>query len=356
MANDKDTLIKVEAREMRDVARKAFVAAGVPDDQARMAGDILWTGEMMGISTHGVRRIITYVQRIHDGAINPAPAIDVARSTPSLCVIDGDNGLGPVVGSVGVGEAIAMARESGIGYVACRNSHHFGPVAPYALQAVEAGMVAFMGTNAQPVMAPWHGRKVAHGNNPIAIAAPRRNGPPFILDIAQSVVAFSKLRHAHEAGEPIPEGWAADKEGRATTDPAAGLDGWVMPIGAHKGYGLALAVEIFAAALAGGAMASEVNSLYRRDAQSQGVSHFFMVMDPDRLIGREAFLDRVDTLCQLMTETPAVDSAEPVRIPGEPEAELMKRYEAEGIPIPEQRYRELQAMARGERPMSMPDK
>lgn len=356
MAGEADTMIRVEAREMREVARQAFIAAGVPDDHARMAGDILWTGEMMGISTHGVRRIITYVQRIHDGAIKPAPAIDVARSTPSLCVIDGDRGLGPVVGSIGVGEAIAMARETGIGYVACRNSHHFGPVAPYALQAVEAGMVAFMGTNAQPVMAPWHGGQVAHGNNPIALAAPRRNGPPFILDIAQSVVAFSKLRHAHEAGEPIPEGWAADKEGRATTDPAAGLDGWVMPIGAHKGYGLALAVEIFAAALAGGAMASEVKSLYRRDDQSQGVSHFFMVMDPDRLIGREAFLDRVDTLCQLMTQTPAVDNAEPVLIPGEPEADLMKRYKAEGIPIPEQRYRELQAMARGERPMSMPDK
>ena len=244
MANDPNDMITVESAEMRDVARQAIIAAGVPGDDAAYAGDILWTAELMGITTHGVRRIITYVQRILDGAINPRPNIQIEQTAPSLALVDGNNGMGPVVGSYGLNEAFRLAEETGLAYVACRNSHHFGPVAPYALRAVERGLVAFFGTNAEPVMAPWLGKEVMHGNNPIAVAAPRRDGPPFILDIAQSIVAFSKLRHAKEAGEAIPATWASDKQGHPTTDPAAGLDGWVMPIGDHKGYGLALAVEI----------------------------------------------------------------------------------------------------------------
>lgn len=356
MNAEADTIVHVPSDELRTVARQAFVAVGVSEEEAKRAGDILWTAERMGLTTHGVRRIIFYVQRVHDGAINPTASIKVERTAPSMAVIDGDRGLGPIVGARGVDEAIAMARETGIGYVACRNSHHFGPVAPYALQATEAGMVAFMGTNAQPVMAPWLGKQLAHGNNPIALASPRRNGPPFILDIAQSVVAFSKLRHAKEAGHDLPPGWAADNEGRPTTDPSAGLEGWVLPIGGHKGYGLALAVDILAGALAGGAVASEVRSLYARDAQSQGVCHFFLVIDPERLIGREAFLDRVDTLCALMNATPSVDPADPVLIPGEPEAASMRRCDEEGIPLPIDRYRELQSMAQGGVPQSMPDR
>ena len=354
MIENANDVIRVEAGELRTIARQAIEAAGVPADEAADAGDILWIAELMGITTHGLRRIITYVQRIHDGAINPRPKINVEQTAPSLSLVNGDNGLGPVVGSYGVREAIRLAEETGTGYVACRQSHHFGPVAPYALRAVEKGLVAFMGTNAEPVMAPWLGREVAHGNNPIAIAAPRRNGPPFILDIAQSIVAFSKLRHANEAGEAIPDNWASDKLGRPTTDPAAGLDGWVMPIGEHKGYGLAMAVEILAAAMSGGAVAREVNSLYRRDTQVQGVSHFFFVIDPDRMIGREIFLDKVDALCSVMSGTQPIDQNDPVKIPGEPEADLMRRYSVEGIPILRGRYSELQSLARGEPPQSMP--
>ena len=354
MADHRETIIRVDPAELRTVSIQAFVAAGVPETEATHAGDVLWTAELMGITTHGVRRIITYVQRIHDRAITPRPDIKVEQTAPSMAVVDGNNGLGPVVGTRGAKLATSLAKKTGIGFVACRNSHHFGPVAPYALEAVNNGCVAFMGTNAQPVMAPWLGKKLAHGNNPIAFAAPRSNGPPFILDIAQSIVAFSKLRHAHEAGERIPENWASDSEGRPTTNPAEGLNGWVMPIGGHKGYGLALAVEILAAALSGGAVASEIKPLYNRDATPQGVGHFFMVIDPDRMIGKEQFLERVDTLCHLMASTMPINPDDPVKIPGEHEAERMARNKVDGIPIPRDRYEELKSLARGEVPVSMP--
>ena len=217
-------------------------------------------------------------------------------------------------------------------------------------------MVAFMGTNAQPVMAPWRGVEVTHGNNPIAFAAPRRNGPPFILDVAQSVVAYSKLRHAHEDGEAIPPGWAADAQGRPTTDPVAGMQGFVLPIGGHKGYGYALGVEILAAVLSGGAIGKEVKPLYQRDTTPQGVCHFFMVIDPERTIGREAFLDRMDDMCAMMKGVAPLDPAEPVLVPGEPEAEAMADREANGVPLPADWLADIEAMAEGRAPQGMPQR
>ena len=346
--------VRVPADELRELAAAAFRAIGVPEADAQAAGDVLWMGEMMGISTHGTRRLITYVQRVRDGAIAADPKSGYARKAPSITVVDGANGLGPVVGSRGAAEAMALAAATGIGYVACRDSHHFGPIAPYAWRAVEQGLVCFMGTNAQPVMAPWRGRRLAHGNNPFAFAAPRRAGPPFILDIAQSVVAYSKLRHAHEAGQSIPAGWAADAHGRVTTDAAAGMGGWVLPMGGHKGYGLALAVEMLAAVMAGGAFGTEVRPLYARDDRPQGVCHFFLVIDPERTVGRDAFVARMDEMCAMMKETPALDPAEPVLVPGEPEAAKMAEYGADGVPLPAAWYAEIQGLARGEPPRSMP--
>lgn len=349
-------VVRIPAARLRELSHAALQAAGVPAQDARAGGDILWTGEMMGISTHGVRRLIFYIQRIRDGAIAPRPELRIEQPAAGTVVIDGGNGLGPVVGSRGVAEAIRVARENGIGFVTCRNSHHFGPVAPYALRAVQAGMVAIMGTNAQPVMSPWRGATVTHGNNPIAFAAPRRNGPPFILDVAQSVVAFSKLRHAHEAGQPIPEGWAADAHGNPTTDPEVGMQGFVLPIGGHKGYGFALGVEILAAALSGGAIGAEVNALYRRDATPQGVCHFFIVIDPERTIGREAFLDRMDAMCAMMSAVAPIDPAAPVLIPGEPEAQAMADREQLGVPLPRDWIEDIEAMAAGRMPKGMPER
>lgn len=130
MTDDANDVIRVEAGELRTIARQAIEAAGVPADEAADAGDILWTAELMGITTHGLRRIITYVQRIHDGAINPRPKVKVEQTAPSLSLVCGDNGLGPVVGSYGVKEAIRLAEETGIGYVACRQSHHLAQSPP----------------------------------------------------------------------------------------------------------------------------------------------------------------------------------------------------------------------------------
>ena len=348
-------IIRIQKDELHTVCRSAFERVGVPSDDADAAADILVVGDLMGISTHGTRRVIIYCQRILDGAIVADPDISVDERSPCLALIDGGNGMGPVIGSRGVATAIRLAKESGMAYVGCRNSHHFGPVAPYTARACDAGMVSLMGTNTQPIMAPWRGAAVVHGNNPIGVGAPRRDGPPFILDMAQSVVAYSKLRHAYEAGEEIPEGWAADADGRVTTDPLKGMKGWVLPIGGHKGYGLALAVDMLSGVLSGGHAATAVNELFRRDATPQGVAHFFIVLDPARLLGEDAYFEQMETFCRAIKGTPAADPALPVLIPGEPEAESMAETLAMGIPMPRERFEDIQRIADGQQPLTMPE-
>lgn len=348
-------IIRIPKAELHTVCRAAFERVGVPSPDADAAADILVVGDLMGISTHGTRRVIIYCQRILDGAIVADPEITVEERSPCLAVIDGGNGMGPVVGSRGVAAAVRLAKESGMAYVGCRNSHHFGPVAPYSARACDAGMVSIMGTNTQPVMAPWGGAALAHGNNPIGVAAPRRDGPDFILDMAQSVVAFSKLRHAHEAGETIPEGWAADADGHGTTDPLAGMKGWVLPIGGHKGYGLALAVDMLSGVLSGGHSATGVNQLFRRDETPQGVAHFFIALDPARLLGEETYYAQMETFCQTIKATPPADAGDPVLVPGEPEAESMAETLEAGIPMPRERFEDIERIADGKQPRTMPD-
>ena len=199
---------------------------------------------MMGLNTHGVVRVPEYTGRLRRGGVNPSAATDVDRRAPSLAVVDGDNGLGTVVGSKALEAALGMVTETGIAYVGCKNSNHFGALAPYALQACDAGYLLLGGTNASTTMAPWGGKEARIGNNPLCIAAPCADGTHFILDMAMSVAARGKIRAADKAGSPIPEGWALDSLGDSTTDASEALKGFLLPFGGYKGSGLSMAVDI----------------------------------------------------------------------------------------------------------------
>ncbi|WP_337997799.1 Ldh family oxidoreductase [Oleispirillum naphthae] len=344
-----DTL-HIASGDLLRLVRTAFERVGVPASDAATAAEILVSADLQGIGTHGVRRLGPYVARLRDGVFAPAPTIRIDRTAPATALVDGGGGLGPVVGVRGLSTALEIAAETGIAYVGCRNSQHFGALAPYARRAAEAGMICLLGSTAFATMAPWGGREVRIGNNPIGLGAPRRGAPPFILDIALSVAARGKMRLAQQRGEAIPPGWALDAEGRPTTDPLEGLKGFVLPIGGHKGYGLALAVDILAGVLTGGAVSPEVRSLFQQAREPQGVCHFFIALDPARLLGRDAYGDRIETLCRLMAETPPFDPAAPVLIPGEVEARTLADRTARGIPLEAAEFAAIEAMARGEPP------
>jgi len=309
----------------------AFRHAGLSAKSAETTTGILVEADMMGLHTHGVVRIPVYTQRLRSGGVNPKAHIGVEQGAPSLAVVDGDNGLGPVIASRALEVAFAIVAETGLAYVGCNNSNHFGALAPYALRACEAGYVLLGGTNASTTMAPWGGKEARLGNNPLCVAAPCADGAHFILDMAMSVAARGKIRAAHVAGAQIPQGWALDRAGISTIDPGEALEGFLLPFGGHKGSGLAMAVDILSAALCGARFLSDVSSWSENPDAPSGVGHFFLLLDPDKTIGADAFAIAMERFKAIVLTTPAADSTSPVMLPGQRELERRHTAMTDGI-------------------------
>jgi len=342
MANEIET---IDAASLDTLCTAALRAAGARAEDAAACARILLEAELMGISTHGAVRVPDYARRLRGGGIDAQAVPKLERRAPSLALVDGANALGPAVGLRALEAGIEIARETGIAYVGCRASNHFGAIAPYGRAACEAGFVMLAGTNASTTMPPWGGKALRLGNNPFCVAAPGEGGAHFILDMAMSVAARGKIRAALKAGRPIPEGWAADKEGRPTTDPAAALAGLLLPFGAHKGSGLSMAVDLLSGVLSGARFLTDVVTWVDNATEAQGTGHFFLLLDPARLTGREAYDGAMARFRQLIKRTPAADPAAPVLLPGE--RELARRAKAlqEGVQLPAALMAELRELA-----------
>src|SRR5262249_17598918 len=242
------------------------------------------------------------------------------------------NGFGFVVGTRAMQEAIAIARELGIGAVAARRSTHFGMAASYVLQALDAGLIALVFSNASPAMPPWGARTARLGTNPFAAGAAAGSHPAFLLDMSPAVAARGKIRRAERRGEKIPLGYALDAAGRPTTDPEAALGGVVLPIGGYKGSGLSMLMDIFGGVISGANFGGEVGDQYKAFDRPQDVGHFFLAMRPDLFVPEADYRARMDTLIERVRGSPTADGVDEVLIAGEPE----RRQEAErrrtGIP------------------------
>ena len=313
-----------------------------------MAAHVLVVADLQGIKTHGTARLPAYIKRIRKGLINPSPILKVTVPAPALRLLDGDDGLGQVVGLAGIRAAIKGARENGVCLAACSRSNHFGPGAPYALEACREGVIVIGGTNAFPSIAPTGSREVLLGNNPIFIGVPRREHPHFILDIAMSMVARGKIRAASGKGEPIPEGWALGPDGKPTTDPAQALQGMVLPIGGHKGYGLSLAVDLIAGVLTGSGFGTGVLSMFQQWEKPQHIGHFFIAIDPAFFMHRDEFHRRSEALFAEIKNSTPVNPQQPVLYPGEIEARSWEQQKEQGIPLDEKTWQALNAFAAGD--------
>lgn len=339
---------KVSENELRQCCLEALKREGVPDDHAEMATEIFVRADLQGIYSHGTRFLNVYIKRIRCGLINPRPTLAITAPAPALRLLDGDHGFGPVVTLTGLREGIKVARETGICFVGCKNSNHFGAGAPYALEACREGMILLGGSNAFPTMAPTGGKKALVGNNPIFIGIPRRDPPHVIVDFGLSVAARGKIRAAAERGEPIPEGWALGPDGKPTTDAAEGLKGLVVPIADHKGYALAVAVDMLAGVLTGSGYGPAVLSTFQSWQGPQLVGHFFIVLRPDLLMPMEEFYERQDEMLATLLNCPTIEPDGSIMYPGEKEAATMERQQKQGIDYEEAIWEMIQALARGE--------
>ena len=333
--------------ELDALARRALEGLGLSAANAATVARILVMGDLFGHATHGVLRLESYGERIRNGAISTTAEPVVEEAAPAICRVDGNGAIGPLTGTRALEAAMARAKALGVGMAFVRNGNHFGAIAPYCWLAAQQGFATLIGSNASVTIAPTGGREERLGNNPLGIGVPRPGADPVILDMAMSVVARGKIRAAVKKGQSIPATWATDREGRPTTDPRAALEGFLLPFGGYKGYGLALMVDLFAGLLSGGAYLTHVKSWLDQPAEPGNLGHFFIALDTARLGSSDWLAERVNDFAAIVHGTPAADPSKPVRLPGEIEMENFRRNRRDGIEIDPALRAKLEAFAAG---------
>jgi LDH2 family malate/lactate/ureidoglycolate dehydrogenase len=326
-------------------ASRAFEATGVPADEARAAAEALVDADLHGTVTHGLKNLRNYVSALLDKRINPTPEFRDVGGGAAARVISADNALGHVAGNVGMQRAIKLAREYGVGTVLVRDSNHYGASGYWARLALRENMVGFAFTTAVASIAPWGGKKAIVGNNPPAWAIPTQlvsadspllagdTAEPVFLDIALSVVAGNRLDIYRRRGEPLPLGWALDKDGEPTTDPAARQNGGsYAPITDYKGSGMALVLAMINCFLAGTIFDDQ---RVRADgSQIFGTcSHWFAAYDIAQFVDPAAFVDQVAAARDRVRATEPRAGFEKVLAPGDLENEKARHHRADGIPL-----------------------
>src|SRR5215468_9983591 len=299
--------VYVTAEDADAFVHALLLAHGLPAADAATVAACLVSADLRGVDTHGICRLPGYLDRLRRGLINARPKLAPKRVTPVAAALDGQDAFGFVVGTVAIQEAMAMARQFGIGVVSVRRSTHFGMAASYVFPAIEAGFIAMVFSNASPAMPPWGGREGLLGTNPFAAGAPGGKLPPFLLDMSPAVAARGKIRRAERRGETIPIGYALDGEGRPTTDPTAALGGVVLPIGGYKGSGLSMLMDVLGGVFSGAGFGGAVADQYKVYDRPQDVGHFFLVMRADLFMPQAEFGNRMDTLMQRVRDCPKAE-------------------------------------------------
>jgi LDH2 family malate/lactate/ureidoglycolate dehydrogenase len=348
----------VPAAHLHAFTKRVFTKLGVPDPDAGLAADVLAAADLRGIDSHGVARLHTYFDLLSAGRIKPRPTLRVVRESQSTATVDGDNGLGLVIGPRANEIAMEKAAQAGSGWVAVCNTNHYGIAGYYPLRALERDLIGWAMTNSSAGVAPLWGAERMLGTNPIAIAFPGKEEPAIVIDMATSAVAYGKIEMAHRAGRPIPKGWAIDREGRATTDPQAMMDGGALlplgserELGGHKGYGLGLMVEVLCAALSGAnwgpfAPPFAISQVVPSQSVGKGIGHFFGALRIDAFRDPEEFKAQIDHVVRTLRATrPAPDTTGPL-IPGDPERLAEKERSRDGVPLVPAVVAELQDISR----------
>jgi LDH2 family malate/lactate/ureidoglycolate dehydrogenase len=338
----------VRADPLRDFCARVFEKMGVPADDAAVTADVLVAANLRGIDSHGVARLKRYVDGLRDGVMLARPDIVVVHETPGTALVDGGAGLGQPVGMRGMKLAIEKAQEMGVGFVAVRNSNHYGIAAYYSMMALEQEMIGISMTNAAALVVPTFGKDAMLGTNPISVAAPSGEERPFVLDMATSTVPRGKLEVYDRQGKPLPLGWATDEHGVATTDTRRVLDnllarvgGGLLPLGGegelfrgYKGYGLSLLVDILSGVLPG---AGYANTIYPKTPEGKplpaNIGHFFGAIRVDAFRPLDEFKATMDDIIRRLKGSAKAEGAERIYIHGEKEFEEEDRRRRVGIPL-----------------------
>ncbi|WP_436517440.1 Ldh family oxidoreductase [Ekhidna sp. To15] len=333
------------AEELKQFATKVFINIGCPEAEAQQAADVLVSADLRGVDSHGVARLSGYIRLHEKQRLNATPKIKTVHETPSTAVVDGDLGLGLVVGPKAMKLAIEKAKNVGSGWVSVKNSNHYGIAGYHAMMALEEDCIGISLTNASPLVSPTFSKERLLGTNPISIAIPTKNQPPFVLDMATTTAANGKLEVLQRKGMDAPEGWLQNKEGHITTD-AKGLvkGGSMRPLGgdrehgSHKGYALGAVVDILSAVLSGANYGPWVPPFVAfidpaPNPVGEGLGHFFGAMRIDAFRDGEEFKSHMDNWIERFRSSETVNPGDKVLIPGDPEREMTAERLKNGIDL-----------------------
>ncbi|MEW6622427.1 MAG: Ldh family oxidoreductase [Bacillota bacterium] len=320
-----------------------MVREGLKHEQGEVIAENLLEAELRGVVTHGLVRLPVYMERAREGGINKFADVKVIADNGATMILDGNNTFGQIVGKLAMGHAIEKAQKYGISFIGVRNSNHFGIAAYYSSMAIEHSMIGFSCSNASPRIAPSGGASKQLGNNPISLAFPVLDSFPIVIDMALSVAAAGKIRIAAANNEKIPLGWAIDKVGRPTEDAISALEGFLLPIGGHKGYALAFAVDLLCGMLTGSAFGKEVGKIDEL-SQPQRQGHVFGAIRIENFMSMDLYKDKVACYIDNIKGSKKADGSNAIYLPGELEWLAKQRNLEHGLALPVELVKKLNAI------------
>ena len=317
-------------------------AAGMSAEDAQIFANALIDADLHGVSTHGISRLNIYLRRIELGLIDPKAKLRVDRSGGSILSLDAGNGVGQVQAVKALEMLMPLAEKNGIAAATIRNSQHFGAQSYYSNRAAERGCVLLAMTSSEPAMSPAGGTDAFFGTNPIAASFPTGKGFPIKIDLSTSAIARGNIIAAAKKNEPIPLGWALDKDGEPTTDAHKALMGTVLTMAGHKGYALALMVELLSGVLSGAAIGPEIGSMYKNLDRKQDVGHFFCLLRIDAFMDYAEFIRRIDETIDRLKAGKRMTGVDEILVPGERSARIANENEKNGIAVGAETWKEIE--------------
>lgn len=326
--------------EIRDLIHRAVVNAGTTEANAAVVTDALVAAEADGLRSHGLARVESYCGQVKTGKVDGKAVPVMTQPAKAAIVVDAKSGFAFPAIKMGLERAAELAKETGVVSVAIRHSHHSGAFGYHVEWLARKGLVALGFSNSPAGIAPWGGKVPIFGTNPVGFGCPRKSGDPLIVDLSLAKVARGKIKVAADKGEPIPEGWAVDADGKPTTDARAAMKGSNTPMGDAKGYALVLVTEILSAILTGSHFGSEATSFFEAEGEPPHVGQLFLVFDPKAFAG-DGFADRLEMLIGAILEQPGT------RLPGDRRSQVRARVTKEGVQLDDALLADLEARAAG---------
>ena len=344
MAEKKERVYPAERLEQ--FTTSVLVALGLPKTDAKTCATRMMEADLRGVDTHGIFRLPPYCQRIRMKGMNLHPKVHTVRENAVTALVDGDNGMGHLVMTYATQLAIRKASESGLAWVGTRNGNHAGAGAVYSTMPLAHDMVGMYMTVANANhMAPWGGVELLLGTNPISFAIPAGKEPPVVLDIATTVSSYGKVKLAAKKGESIPVGWMIDRRGKPLTDPKRSAEGFLVPIGDYKGYGLNVVIGMLSGVLNGATFGRNVVDFNKDFVTPNNSGHMIFAMRVDNFQPVDTFKREMDRVIREIRESERMEGVDRIWLPGEIEYYRVKERLEKGIPIAPAVLEELQRLA-----------